>query len=52
MNTTNGIIAQVLGPVVDVKFPGGKLPAIREALDITVGGQRQVLEVAQHIRCV
>ena len=57
MNTTNGIIAQVLGPVVDVKFPGGKLPAIREALDITVGGQRQVLEVAQHIggdtvRCI
>ena len=57
MNTTNGIIAQVLGPVVDVKFPRGKLPAIREALDIDVNGQREVLEVAQHIggdtvRCI
>ena len=57
MNTTNGIIAQVLGPVVDVKFPRGKLPAIREALDIDVNGQPEVLEVAQHIggdtvRCI
>ena len=57
MNTTNGIIAQVLGPVVDVKFPRGKLPAIREALDIDVNGQRELLEVAQHIggdtvRCI
>ena len=57
MNMTNGIIAQVLGPVVDVKFPRGKLPAIREALDIDVNGQREVLEVAQHIggdtvRCI
>ena len=57
MNTTNGIIAQVLGPVVDVKFPRGKLPAIREALDIDINGQREVLEVAQHIggdtvRCI
>ena len=57
MNTTNGTIAQVLGPVVDVTFAGGKLPALQEALEITVNGQRQVLEVSQHIgadtvRCI
>ena len=57
MKGTNGVITQVLGPVVDVKFSGGKLPSLQEALEITVNGQCQVLEVAQHIggdtvRCI
>ncbi|PAX57180.1 F0F1 ATP synthase subunit beta [Brunnivagina elsteri] len=35
-NKTNiGYITQVIGPVVDVKFPGGKMPPIYNALKIT-----------------
>ena len=29
-----GYITQIIGPVVDVKFPEGKLPAIYNALTI------------------
>jgi len=52
-----GKIVQVIGPVVDVEFEPGKLPAIYNALDV-VGvqiqdifsySQRLVLEVAQHL---
>ena len=42
-----GIIKQVLGPVVDVEFPAGKLPAILTALKIE--DKDVVLEVAQHL---
>jgi F-type H+-transporting ATPase subunit beta len=35
VKTTNiGFITQIIGPVVDVKFPGGKLPQIYNALTI------------------
>lgn len=49
-----GIVKQVLGPVVDVEFPGGKLPAIYGALRVTNKGISNedfnlVLEVAQHL---
>ncbi len=49
-----GKILQVMGPVVDVEFPEGKLPAIYNALRVTnksisdVEGNL-VLEVAQHL---
>ncbi|MBD2143085.1 F0F1 ATP synthase subunit beta [Anabaena sp. FACHB-1250] len=33
--TNIGYITQIIGPVVDVKFPGGKLPQIYNALTIT-----------------
>ena len=33
--TNIGYITQVIGPVVDVKFPGGKMPPIYNALTIT-----------------
>ena len=33
--TNIGYITQIIGPVVDVKFPGGKLPQIYNALAIT-----------------
>ena len=51
-----GKIAGINGPVVDVSFENG-LPKIREALYVEVGGQRRVLEAAQHIgnglvRCI
>ncbi|MFO0069150.1 MAG: hypothetical protein ACK529_03100, partial [Alphaproteobacteria bacterium] len=35
-----GIISQVIGPVVDVKFMGGVLPAILNALEAPVDGRR------------
>ena len=44
-----GRITQVTGAVVDVKFDGGVLPAILNALETTNGGNRLVLEVAQHL---
>src|SRR3978361_1312738 len=43
-----GKITQVIGAVVDVQFPG-ELPAILSALETTNGGNRLVLEVAQHL---
>jgi F-type H+-transporting ATPase subunit beta len=43
-----GRIAQVIGAVVDVQFDG-PLPAILNALETDNGGNRLVLEVAQHL---
>jgi len=43
-----GRITQVIGAVVDVKFDD-HLPAILNALETTNGGNRLVLEVAQHL---
>ena len=52
-----GKIVQVLGPVVDVAFENGELPAIKDALEVQNGDKKCVMEVAQHIgndvvRCV
>ena len=52
-----GKIVEVSGSVVDVAFEDGRLPKIREALSVTVDGERRVMEVAQHIgsgcvRCI
>jgi F-type H+-transporting ATPase subunit beta len=52
-----GKIMQVSGPVVDVTFDEGALPKIREALEVHIGDERRVMEVAQHIgegavRCI
>ncbi len=44
-----GIIAQVIGPVVDVRFEQAELPKIYTALKVKNGDQELVLEVAQHI---
>lgn len=58
---TQGQVSQVFGPVVDVRFPAGKLPAIFNAVSVDLqsssGGGNLVLEVAQHmgndvVRCV
>src|SRR5258705_3813372 len=43
-----GRITQVIGAVVDVQFDG-PLPAILNALETKNGGNRLVLEVAQHL---
>ncbi|GGZ34257.1 ATP synthase subunit beta [Echinicola pacifica] len=45
-----GKITQVIGPVVDISFEGGRLPNILDALEITKeNGQKVVLEVQQHL---
>ncbi len=51
---SDGIITQVIGPVVDVSFPGGDLPPIYTALRVTNPAiddreNNLVIEVAQHI---
>ncbi|MFN7710739.1 MAG: F0F1 ATP synthase subunit beta [Holosporales bacterium] len=43
-----GYITQVIGAVVDVRFPE-KMPAILNALEVENQGQRLVLEVAKHL---
>lgn len=57
MSQSKGTVVQVLGPVVDVEFPAGKLPAILNALEVRLNGKRTVMEVAQHVgnntvRCI
>jgi F-type H+-transporting ATPase subunit beta len=58
-SSNTGTIAQIFGPVVDVRFPAGQLPPIYNALTVTdeAAGIDLVLEVAQHlgndmVRCV
>lgn len=45
-----GQVTQVMGPVVDVRFPAGQLPSINSALTVTKpDGTSLVLEVALHL---
>ena len=44
-----GKIVQVIGTVVDVEFPPDGMPLVFNALETTVGDERLVLEVEQHI---
>ncbi|KAI9053962.1 hypothetical protein LZ554_002906 [Drepanopeziza brunnea f. sp. 'monogermtubi'] len=53
----SGKIHQVIGAVVDVKFDTDKLPPILNALETNNGGNKLILEVAQHlgenvVRCI
>ena len=53
----NGIIRRVIGPVVDVQFPSGKLPDIYNAIEVNLDDHKIVMEAVQHIgdnsvRCV
>lgn len=59
MNNNIGAITQIIGPVVDIRFSPGNLPAIHNAIKIQEpkNGTNLVVEVAQHIgsdtvRCV
>ena len=40
---TKGIVTQVSGSVVDVRFEPGCLPKIKEALSVTVDGKKRVM---------
>ncbi len=57
MSKTMGRVSQVMGPVVDVLFEEGTLPAIYQALTMPIGERTLTVEVAQHIgdnvvRCI
>lgn len=52
-----GKIVQVLGPVVDVAFPEGELPELKDALTVETQAGTLVMECAQHVgggtvRCI
>ena len=44
-----GIVRRVIGPVVDVHFPAGKLPELYNAMEIALPERKVVLEVVQQI---
>ena len=52
-----GTIVQIMGPVLDISFEGGEMPALNNAIEVRHGDRRIIAEVAQHIgddvvRCV
>lgn len=52
-----GVVTQIIGPVVDVHFANGAIPALQNALTVTSGDDTITLEVAQHVgldrvRCI
>ena len=56
--TCSGKITQIISAVLDIKFTGGRLPEINEAIKIPLkDGGELVVEVAQHlgddtVRCI
>ena len=53
----HGIVTEISGPVVDVRFAEGELPSIYEALTLTAEGRTYTMEVEQHltgdtVRCI
>ncbi|NLK29383.1 MAG: F0F1 ATP synthase subunit beta [Clostridiales bacterium] len=57
MDKNIGIVTQVIGPVLDIKFDDGHLPELLNAIEINYKDRKIVLEVAQHIgdnvvRCI
>ncbi len=52
-----GKITQVIGPVLDIRFPDGQLPELLNAITVAHNGGTLTVEVAQHIgdniaRCI
>lgn len=52
-----GTVVQIIGAVLDIKFPQNSLPALLNAIEIDNNGKKLVVEVAQHIgddlvRCI
>ena len=53
----HGIVTEISGPVVDVRFAEGELPSINDALTLTANGHTYTMEVEQHltgdtVRCI
>ncbi len=56
-NQYEGTVVQVIGPVLDIKFPDGQLPGLLNAIRVENGGKSLIVEVSQHIgdnvvRCI
>jgi F-type H+-transporting ATPase subunit beta len=49
MSQQTGTVTKIIGPVVDVRFSQGTLPGIYDALELTNGEEKLVLEVQAHI---
>jgi len=50
LTENEGLITQVIGPVIDVEFKSGELPEIYDAIEIhTEDGNKVVAEVQQHL---
>ncbi len=49
MYNRTGAVIQVMGPVLDIRFPDGQLPELLSAIEIPNGDNTIVAEVAQHI---
>ena len=52
-----GTVIQIMGPVLDIRFPAGALPELLNAIEVPNGDTTVVAEVAQHIgdnvvRCI
>ena len=52
-----GTVAQVIGPVLDIKFANGELQQLLNAIEVGSGEKKLVVEVAQHVgddvvRCI
>lgn len=57
MDNNIGKVVQVIGPVVDIRFNEENLPELLNAIEISLGEGKLIVEVAQHIgddtvRCV
>ncbi|MDR1793931.1 MAG: F0F1 ATP synthase subunit beta [Erysipelotrichaceae bacterium] len=57
MNQNQGTVIQVIGPVVDIRFADGQLPALYNEIVIDDKNNPLVVEVAQHVgddcvRCI
>ena len=52
-----GLVVQVIGPVLDIRFDDGQLPELLNAIEIESQGRKITAEVAQHVgdnvvRCI
>ena len=57
MSKLKGTLTQIMGPVLDIRFPDGNLPELLNAIEVPHGENTVVAEVAQHIgdnvvRCI
>ncbi|MBQ7346193.1 MAG: F0F1 ATP synthase subunit beta, partial [Oscillospiraceae bacterium] len=57
MSQNKGSVIQVMGPVLDIRFPDDCLPQLLNAVHVPNGDRTIVAEVAQHIgdnvvRCI
>ncbi|MBR5023126.1 MAG: F0F1 ATP synthase subunit beta [Oscillospiraceae bacterium] len=57
MTNVKGTVVQIMGPVLDIRFPEDALPELLQAISVKNGNEIIIAEVAQHIgdnvvRCI